>query len=111
MTPDVEYPDEEALIAEGLASVAITFLAMGESTDAVRQRLIAQWEGFGQPPGAFARSAAAASTLPQPLVETAEESERLREIREHLGVTSAETYLTASLTAREVLERLAADFD
>ncbi len=108
---DMDIPDDETIVAEGLASFASTFFAMGDPPEVVRRKLIAHWESLGRPPGAFGDAAQAISTLPQPLTETAEKTERLREIREQLGVTSAETYLTASLSAREVLEKLAEDFD
>jgi hypothetical protein len=77
----------------------------------VCRKLVEQGEALGSPSGAFGDAALAISTLPQPLSETAVKTERLREIREQLGVTSAETYLTASLSAREVLEKLAAEFE
>lgn len=101
--------ENDAVITEGLAACATTHFEMGDAPDVVRTKLIAQWERLGSPPGAFGAAATAVSGQPQPVVESAETTERSRMIREYLGVTSAEAQLTAALSARELLQDLAED--
>lgn len=104
---DVTNREKDAAIAEGLAAYAATYFEMGATADVVRTNLIAQWERLGSPAGAFRAAAMAVSGQPQPVVESAETTERNRIIREHLDVTSAETQLAAALRARELLQDLA----
>lgn len=99
--------ENHAVIAEGLAAYATTYFEMGDAADVVRTKLIAQWKRLGSPAGAFRAAATTVTKQPQPLVESAETTERSRAIREYLGVTSAETQLVAALKARELLQDLA----
>lgn len=101
------HEDHTVIIAEGLAAYATTYFEMGDAVDVVQTKLVAKWERLGSPVGAFRAAAAAVGEQPQPVVESAERTERGRGIREFLGVTSAETQLVAALRARELLGDLA----
>lgn len=104
---DVKSQENAAVIAEGLAAYATTYCEMSDADDVVRTKLLTHWERLGSPTGAFRAAATAVTEQPQPVVESAETTERSRMIREHLGVTSAETQLAAALRARELLQDLA----
>jgi hypothetical protein len=75
----------------------------------VRRQVLALLESLHISDEAPAVLRAAARTVADvpPHLESAEETERSRHIREMLGVKSAEEQLTAMLVAREVLESLA----
>lgn len=98
---------ENRIIVEGLAVIAQTVFEMGADENQAREAVVEKWTQLGGAPGVFMAAANAMKDLPQPLVESAEKTERAREIREWLKVTSAEESLTAALRARELLERLA----
>lgn len=98
---------ENPVIVEGLAVIAQTIFEMGGDDVQARQALVTRWMQLGSAPGVFLAAANAMKNLPQPLVESAEETERAREVRAMLGVTTADESLVAALRARETLEQLA----
>lgn len=59
----------------------------------------------------FTRAAEAINEQPKPLLESAETIERMRPTRSLLGVPSAAEQLLAAPSARNLLERLAGEFD
>lgn len=104
--------DRARIIAEGLAASAVTRLEMmPDDVETVRSQLVEQWRAHGSPTNAFRDAAAAVSTLPQPELEAAETKEKMRPIRQALGVTSAEEQLVAALSALDILNSLAEQYD
>ena len=102
--------DRRRVVADSLASAAIYFAEMGYPEDLARSRLVALLQQGGATDHEVVREAAeAVARQPQPREESAEETERARPIREMLGEPSAEDRLSAALTAREWLQRLADD--
>ncbi|MBM7820114.1 hypothetical protein JOE63_002591 [Cellulosimicrobium cellulans] len=99
--------EKQQVIADGLSSLAIASLELGESPEAVRAKLLEQWHRLGAPAGAFAAAAVAVGSLPLPPQESAYETEQRRHVRELLGLTSAEDQIAAALAARELLQDLA----
>lgn len=102
---------EERIIVEGLAALAGSGFEMGDSHEQVRERLIQLWNDTGCLPGAFSAAAVALQTFPQPLIESAEQTERMRPIREKLGVQSADEQLLATMAGKELLQQLALELD
>lgn len=98
------------MLVEGLALVASTSFEMGKDASEAREEVIAWWESLGRPPGVFLAAAGVMKDLPQPLNEPADKIERMRSIRESLGVTSAEKSLVSAIQGRELLESLAYEF-
>lgn len=90
--------------------MAATYFDMGKSKEEVREASVAFWRQVLSPQGMFQMAAEAVSRLPQPLEESVQRSERIRPIRERLGVDSAESQLASMLAAREVMEELAREF-
>ena len=107
---DLMGSDQRRVVVDGVAAAAIYYAEMGYPEDVARSWLLARLQQVGATDAEVVRDAAeSVARQPQPLEESAEETERARPIREMLGVTSAEDQLSAALTAREWLERLAAD--
>lgn len=104
-------PDEFRVAAEGLAAIAIASFEMGEGEGAARSAVLSMWQQLGRPSQVFAAAADSIAKLPQPLLESAPETERSRQVREMLGVLSSEESLTAMLNARDLLQRLSATND
>ena len=107
--------NERQVITEGLAAFADTFCEMGLSDDEVKAGIARQCLALHlhaeDVPTLLRESTEALRRFPQPLVESAEETERGRPIREMLGVTSAEDQLAATLRARELLQRMADEIE
>lgn len=99
--------DQDVVIAQGLAAIATTMFEMGASAEDVRKRMLGEWQRFGEPSEVLRMAADEVAAGPQPLEESANETERARLIRERLGVQSAETQLLAAMDARAVLSQLA----
>lgn len=97
--------NDDELIADSLASIASTEFEMGHDLEQAEAAVLRAWESFGRPD--LQSAADALRRLPQPLLESAEETARREPARAMLGVTSAERQLEAALAARELLERLA----
>jgi len=102
--------DKITIISEGLAARAQTIFEMGGQSEDVRASLIEQWILHGKPPGIFLAAAEAMTSLPQPLIESAAETERALPIRALFEIPSAELSLVAALKGREVLQKLADEF-
>ena len=98
-------------ISTTLAIVAISVAELAESDDEVQAEVanamlrlrISDFEA----PSVLRAAAASISDLPQPLMETAEETERRRPVRQMLGLQSADEQLAAMLRARQLLEQMA----
>lgn len=99
--------DERRTVIEGLAAIATSLAEAGMPEPDAHAQLVAWIERLGVDAATVRAAAAEVARQPQPLEETAEETERARPIREMLGVTSAEDQLIAALRAREWLEQLA----
>ena len=102
--------EDDPVIVEGLAVIALSMFDMGGGVAEARTSLLQQWDRLGRPPGVFLAAAAAMKDLPQPMIESTAATERLRPIREMLGVSSADQNLSAALAGRELLEQLAREF-
>jgi hypothetical protein len=107
--------DERRRVVQRLASMAQTMAEMGYGEDLARGHLIATFradvglEKASTDVGVVREAAARISWLLQPLDRPVQEIEHVQSIREMLGVTSDAELLTAAMTAREWLERLADD--
>ena len=100
-------------IVEGLAAIAVTVAEMGGTNDDIRAQLISMMFKLhiDDPAEVLRAAAAAVGRLPTPMEESAGDTERQRGLRALLGVTSAEDQLAAGLRGRDMLEKLAAEFD
>ena len=104
--------ERQRVIIEGLAATAVTLAERNEreSTALGYLRDLAEQAGVHRA-GAFREAAAAITQMPQPPLETAEETERALPLRAMLGVQSAEDQLSAALLGRELLVRLADELE
>lgn len=96
------------MVVEGLV---VTALALAERHERERTALaylrdLSEQAG-GRTAAVFSEAAAAITGMPQPPLESAEETERALAMRTTLGVQSAEDRLAAALLGREWLTRLA----
>lgn len=99
-------------VVEGLAATAVALAerderevtALGYLRDLSRQ-------AGGRTPEVFRAAAATITNMPLPPVESAEETESARPMREMLGVQSVEDQLTAALRGRAWLLQLADELD
>ena len=100
------------VVVEGLVATAMTLAERDErDTNALGYlRDLADQVGLRTPP-VFRAAAVAITEMPQPPLESADETERARPMRQMLGVQSAEDKLAAALRAREWLLRLADETD
>jgi hypothetical protein len=104
--------DERQVVIDGLAETAVTLAERREreSTALGYLRDLSQQVG-GRTAQVFREAAAAISRMPQPPLESAEETERALPMRMMLGVPSAEDRLAAALLGREWLTRLAEELE
>lgn len=111
-TPMPSEPDAERVVIEGLAATAVTLAERDEreSTALAYLRDLSAQVGGGTPQ-VFRAAAAAITGMPQPPLESAEETERARPLRRMLGVQDVEDQLMAALRGREWLLRLADELD
>ncbi len=100
------------MLADGLAATAVTLAERDErETNALGYlRDLAAQMGHRTSP-VFRAAAAAITNMPQPPLESADETERARPMRQVLGVQSAEDKLAAALKGREWLLRLADELE
>ena len=102
-------------IGKGLATIAVAIAREDGSDDDIRARLLevmlALQISDTEAPSLLRAAAASVSVLPHPQMETIEETERRRPIREILGVHSLDEQLTAMLRARQLLEDLAGQLE
>ncbi len=97
---------------DGLAATAVTLAERHERETSALGYLRDLAEQVGACSSATFRAAAAAITrMPQPPLESAEETERALPMRTTLGVQSAEDQLAAALLGREWLTRLAEELE
>jgi len=104
--------EELRVVVEGLAVTAVT-LAERDERDATALgylRDLSDQVGL-RTPKVFRAAAEAITNMPQPPLESAEETERARPMRTMLGVQSAEDQLSAALRGREWLLRLADELE
>lgn len=95
-------------IVEHLAVLAVALAEDGTRESEALSQLGTFLQRFAVSDVSIIREAAAAVlSLPQPIDETLEETERANPIRELFGVPSAQSQLTATLTGRVWLEKLA----
>jgi hypothetical protein len=104
-------PDEFRAAADGISAIAIANFEMGTDEGGARNAVLEMWNRLGRPPGLFCAAVESTTRSPQPLLETAVETDRARRIREMLGLRSSEESLVAMLAARELLEQLASEFE
>ena len=104
--------ERKRVIIEGLAVTAVTLAERHEreATALGYLRDLAEQAGVNRA-GEFREAAAAITQMPQPPLETAEETERALPLRAMLGVQSAEDQLAAALLGREWLVRLADELE
>lgn len=103
---------ERAEITEGLAITAITLAERHEreTTALGYLRDLAEQVG-GRSPQTFRAAADAITQMPQPPLESAEETEAALPIRKMRGEISVEDQLAAALLGREWLTRLAEELE
>lgn len=99
-------PDDS--IAQGLATMASAGFEFGGDTDQVAHDVRTMWEQLGRPAGAFDAAARAIAVLPQrPEVPIADQARR-RAFERAVGINPVEVELTAAMSARELLQQMAA---
>jgi hypothetical protein len=100
--------EEHRVLVDGLAATAVTLAERHEreTTALGYLRDLAAQAGVCTAT-AFREAAAAITRMPQPPLESAEETERALPMRTVRGVPSAEDQLAAALLGREWLSRLA----
>lgn len=104
--------DEHRVIIDGLVATAIALAERHEREHTALgylRDLAEQAGALGA--DAFREAATAITQMPQPPLESAEETERALPLRAMLGVQSAEDQLAAALLAREWLVRLADELE
>ena len=104
--------EQVRVVVEGLVVTAMTLAERDErdSNALGYLRDLADQVGL-RTPAVFRAAAVAITEMPQPPLESADETERARPMRQMLGVQSAEDKLAAALRAREWLVRLADETD
>lgn len=107
MRHDDATPEELTIAANGLSAIAITLCEMDMPDVEVRSAVLEQWRALHMPVSVLAAAATAVTHSPQPVLESAEKSERMEPIREMLRATSPHTQLSAMIRAREILQNLA----
>ena len=105
-------PASVDVMIEGLAATAV-YLAEREEleVDALPYLRAMSTQVGGRSPQVFRGAADAITRMPLPPVESAEETERARPMRQVLGVPDVEGQLAAALTSREWLLKLAEELD
>ncbi len=100
------------VLIDGLVATALTLAERHEreSTALSYLRDLSEQIG-GRTAEVFRQAADAITQMPQPPLETAEETEQALAMRTTLGVQSAEDQLAAALLGREWLTRLADELD
>jgi len=106
--------DDERLqvLIDGLAATAVTLAERDErETTALAYLRDLSDQAGGRTAAIFRAAAAAITSMPLPPLESAEETERSRPMRQMLGIQSVEDQLTAALRGRAWLVRLADELD
>lgn len=96
-------------VAQGLATMASAGFEFGSDAEQVAHDVRTMWQQLGAPTGAFAAAADAIARLPQrPEVPIADQARR-RAFERAVGINPVEVELTAAMSARELLERMASE--
>ncbi len=104
--------EQQRVVIEGLAVTAVTLAERDErETTALAYLRDLSEQAGGRTAQVFRLAAAAITDMAQPPLESAEETERARPMREMLGVQSVEDQLTAALRGREWLLWLAEELE
>ncbi len=99
--------DPQDPVAQGLATMASAGFEFGGDDEQVAHDVRTMWEQLGSPVGAFDAAARAIAGLPQrPEVPIADQARR-RAFERAVGINPVEVELTAAMSARELLERMA----
>lgn len=110
--PDAGGDEELQVVVEGLALTAVTLAERHErETTALGYLRDLSDQVGGRTAEVFRMAAAAITRMPQPPLESAEETERALPMRKVRGVQSAEDQLAAALLGREWLTRLADELE
>ncbi len=106
-------PDEQQrIVVDGLAATAVTLAERHErETTALGYLRDLSEQAGGRTAQVFREAAAAITRMPQPPLETADETERAMPMRKVLGVQSAEDWLAAALLGRTWLTQLAEELE
>ena len=100
--------EQRRVVVEGLAATAITLAERHEREETALRHLRDLAEQVGcRSSDVFRAGADAITRMPQPPLESAEETEQSLPMRKMRGEQSAEDRLAAALVAREWLSRLA----
>ncbi|MFZ7088818.1 hypothetical protein [Curtobacterium sp. RRHDQ10] len=99
--------DRNHPIAAGLAAMASTGFEIGGTPDEVANDIRLMWVDLGSPDGAFAAAADAVAELPQRPEVPVSEQPRRAALERAFGIQPVEVELTAALSARELLQRMA----
>lgn len=104
--------EQQRVVIEGLAATAVALAERHEreATALGYLRDLSEQVG-GLSAQVFREAAAVITRMPQPPLESAEETERALPMRTMLGVQSAEDQLSAALLGREWLVRLADEME
>ncbi len=103
---------QHSVIVEGLAATAVTLAERYERESTALGYLRDLSEQMGSCTARAFRDAADAITrMPQPPLESAEDTERALPLRKMRGIQSAEDQLAAALLGREWLTRLAEELE
>lgn len=104
--------DGQRALIEGLAATAVALAERHErETTALRYLSDLSEQVGGRTVAVFREAAALITRMPQPPLETAEETERALPMRKRRGIQSAEDQLAAALLGREWLMRLADELE
>ena len=111
MSDEMSDP-EQGFVVEGLAATAVTLAERHERESTALGYLRDLSDQVGARTALMFRQAADVIThMPQPPLESAEETERALPMRTMKGIQSAEDRLAAALLAREWLTRLAEELE
>ncbi len=104
--------DHHQGIVDGLVATALALAERKErETNALGYLRDLSGQAGGRTAAVFRDAAAAITRMPQPPLESAEETEQALPMRMTLGIQSAEDQLAAALLAREWLTRLAEELE
>jgi hypothetical protein len=104
--------EQRRIMVDGLAATAVTLAERHEREATALRHLRDLSEQVGaRTPQVFREAAAAITRMPQPPLESAEETERALPMRKVRGIQSAEDQLAAALLGREWLTRLAEELE
>ena len=107
-----ESPDEGAVVARNLATVALAQFEQGLDHDSITDELIDLWNEFGHPRGAFQFAADVIQEASGNSIVRTVGSEPIRQsLPDMAASTSISERLLAAIDAEELLRALAEEFD